>query len=114
MADEFAVLATRISALMDVRVNGSSESLLAEMEHTLTDGYARVLALEGERLRIERRIADLARELDADATGELRDLASRLIVADAEESRLRGLLEGLRRQAELLRADSTTPAVEPA
>jgi len=111
VADEHALLAARISALIDRDSNGSSELLLAEMEHTLTDGYARVLDLEGERWRIERRIAALARGLNGgDGTGELRELATRLDSADAEAGRLRALLDGLRRQADQLRASRATSA----
>jgi hypothetical protein len=113
MAVDTTLLAARISALIDDSASVSSESLLAEMEHTLTDGYARVLELEGERWRIERRISDLAREIETNETGELRLLAQRLLTADDEAGRLRGLLERLRRRTEAVRA-ATAAAFETA
>ena len=114
MADDIVLLAARISELMDGNTSNSSESMLAEMEHTLTDGYAQVLALEGERWRIERRIADLARDLDADGTGELRDLASRLLRAETDVGRLRRLLESPRLRADALRAETAAAALKTA
>ena len=45
-------LLDRISALL-----GDSTGDLDTIEHTLTDGYARALALEAERWRLERRVA---------------------------------------------------------
>jgi len=38
---------------------------LARLEETLTDGYAEALALETERLRLERRLGSLRELLDA-------------------------------------------------
>lgn len=76
------------------------------MEDTLTDGYALALGLEGERLRIERRMAELARTVERpEEAGELRRLATRLIGTEAELSEIRTLLAELRR-----RAGSPTPA----
>lgn len=75
------------------------------MEHTLTDGYALALALEAERLRMARRMAELARTVEhPEETGELRRIATRLIGAETELSELRGLLADLRRYAEARRA----------
>ena len=44
---------------------------LARMEDTLTEGYARALALEAERWRLERRIGEVAREGRTDVGEEL-------------------------------------------
>ena len=50
-------LIDRIEALVEQPSEGSPDVLLEAMEHTLTDGYAEALAIEGERLRTEREIA---------------------------------------------------------
>lgn len=69
------------------------------MEHTLTDGYALALELEGECLRIGRRMADLTRTVEQpEEAEELRSLAGRLIVTEEELSKLRTLLAELRRR----------------
>jgi predicted nucleic acid-binding Zn-ribbon protein len=75
------------------------------MEHTLTDGYARALQLEAERLRLERRIADLAHRIDGqEHADELRALAQRLRSADDDLAVLRDLLTELQRRVEAQRA----------
>lgn len=83
---------------------------LDEIEDTLTSGYAGALALEAERWRIERRIAELASELGGDAefelhrTEEIVGLAQRLSVADDSLIRLRETLSALRERADAVRA----------
>jgi ABC-type phosphate transport system auxiliary subunit len=81
---------------------------LARLEDTLTEGYARALALEAERWRLERRIADAASKL-GDKSGalqqsELAKLGQRLSAADGDLSSLRGLLSSLRSRANEVRA----------
>jgi hypothetical protein len=103
-----AMLLERIRELVDEPVGAEPNGLLARIEHTLTDGYARALALEGERMRIERRIGEVAAELrDGDSerkAKEISDLAARLSDADGDLSQLRGELSTLRRRASLVRA----------
>jgi uncharacterized protein HemX len=85
---------------------GAGAPPLAQLEETLTSGYARALALEAERLRIERRMAELASRLQGDAAdgaAELGELSTRLSKADSELSRLRALLASLRTRASDLR-----------
>ena len=71
------------------------------MENMLTTGYAHALELEGERLRLERRLREILRSgslggpLWADELGEL---TRQLENADHELARLRGLLATLRAQ----------------
>ena len=105
MAD--LALLERIRALADMPANGASPGALAEIEHTLTDGYARALALEAERWRIERRLAEvaatLARRADAKTT-ELSSLARRLADTDEELTRLRTMLASLRERRDEARA----------
>lgn len=75
------------------------------MEHTLTDGYALALGLEGERLRIARRMGELARTIERpEEAVELRGLAARLIANEGELAELRMLLAELRRRADSLAA----------
>jgi len=81
-----------------------AEPSLADVEETLTQGYAEALALEAERLRIERRLGEVARSATGDHTAELRSLGSRLRVADGEIVRLRTILGTLNDRARALRA----------
>lgn len=72
------------------------------LELTLTEGYAEALALDGERLRLERRIEELTAELAEGGQNrpeELRKLISRLETAEDDLVELRDLLEKLRRRA---------------
>ena len=95
MAD-LAPLLERITGLLKNRSADPGKPLVTEMEDTLTDGYARALQLEAERLRLERRIGELARSVDGpEETDELKALAGRLRDVDVE-------LEGLRNRLGLL------------
>jgi hypothetical protein len=85
----------------------SAESpTLARLEDTLTEGYARALAIEAERWRLERRIGEVAREGRSDVGEELRSLGTKLTRADGELLRLRGLLGTLHERARVLRKAS--------
>ena len=78
---------------------------VTEMEDTLTDGYARALELESERLRLERQISQLARQIDTPAQADqMRALAERMIAVDYELDGLRGRLGALQRHLEQTRA----------
>jgi hypothetical protein len=105
MAHDLVMLLQRIRGLIDARSADPGKPLLTEMEHTLTDGYARALELEAERLRLERRIGELAHSLRGpDEAQELRVLAERLRTADDELASLRGVLAALQRQVDADRA----------
>jgi hypothetical protein len=93
MNEDLSVLFDRIGVLLDPPGTGVPTPRSEEVEHTLTDGYARALALEGERLRMERRIQTLAG--DVEHAPELRALKSRLEALDAELAQLRDLLRVL-------------------
>ncbi len=97
----------QIQALLDAPSTGAEAPSLARMEDTLTDGYAQALALEAERWRLERRLAEVARELGgADGStlaAELATLSGRLNAADSELSALRGLLGTLHERARVAR-----------
>src|SRR5690348_4694963 len=107
MAD-YSMLLERIRELVDEPVGPERDALLARIEHTLTDGYARALALEAERLRIERRIGQMAAEIrhgDGERKAqEISALATRLSDADGDLAQLRGELQTLRRRASQVRA----------
>ena len=103
---EDAGLLEEIAALVAEPAPTEHAGLLARMEDTLTAGYARALALEAERLRIERRINSVAAELSAggDRNDELAELSRRASEADGALSGLRKLLDTLRVRARELRA----------
>jgi hypothetical protein len=94
--------------IADLLDGGADKRSLEELEETLTTGYATALQIEGERLRLERRIKQVA-SLVGDGVErakpqELANLARRLDSADAELSRLRAMLGSLREQAAAARA----------
>jgi ABC-type phosphate transport system auxiliary subunit len=97
-----------IRTLLQAPDTGAGAPSLDRIEHTLTTGYARALALEAERLRIERRLAVVATRLGDEATdedaAEVARLGQRLSVADDSLARLRTLLVSLRSRADKLRA----------
>jgi uncharacterized protein involved in exopolysaccharide biosynthesis len=84
-----------------------SEPSLARLEDTLTEGYAEALALEAERLRLQRRLGEVARSATAHHTAEIRLLGTRLTSAEGELYRLRAVLSTLHDRARTLRAGAT-------
>jgi hypothetical protein len=88
-----------IRKLLSAPADGVGAPTLARLEDTLTGGYAQALALEAERLRLERRLGEVAREAGGGdpsrLTAELASLASRLTSADGELAKLRALLGSL-------------------
>ena len=97
----------RISSMLAAPPTGDEAPSLDEIEETLTAGYANALALEAERLRIERQIAAAAASLSAESedptTAELASLGQRLTAADGDLARLRALLSSLRLRADQAR-----------
>jgi ABC-type phosphate transport system auxiliary subunit len=85
---------------------------LARLERTLTDGYAHALSLEAERLRLERRMSELAGELhdgnQEQKAEELVEVSRRISSAGAEIEQLRATLEELRVRARAVRAETPT------
>jgi ABC-type phosphate transport system auxiliary subunit len=81
---------------------------LASLERTLTDGYAYALALESERWRLERRMSELAGELQEgnqeQKTEELACVSRRLSSNNSMLSSLRGTLSQLRARATAVRS----------
>jgi len=80
---------------------------LANVEDTLTAGYAQALALEGQQLRLERKLWRLARDLGDGpdiVTHEAGELSGLLAGVESELVELRTLLVTLRDRARALRA----------
>ena len=102
-------LLDRIQALVDGRDNASPERLLERMEHTLTDGYARALALEAEYLRIAREIGPATAGAARSSSEKFAALAERLLAVEYDRERLSALLTPLRLQTQAL-ASSLAPA----
>jgi len=101
------LLLDRIEALLDVRPTVAEPQSVARIERTLTDGYASALALEGERLRIDREIQTVTAGINSGNPSrraeELSLLTRRRTKVDGELVHLRERLELLRRKARELR-----------
>jgi hypothetical protein len=111
MPDDIASILDRVRNLIEDRSDADPAELIAEMELTLTDGYAHALALEGESLRIGREIGDLvAHAAEGDAAVDLTVLAERLARAESDVTRLRAPLDRLRSRVELVRRSATDGA----
>lgn len=114
--DEIARLCDEIRALLDAPLAPGRESLEG-LEHTLTEGYARALALDAEQRRLERRIAELGMDVRRGREGAAEDLAAlagRVSTASGRLARLRALLAGLRERTNAVRAAGGYAAVENA
>lgn len=90
-------LRERIAELLSLPESGAGAPTIEAVETTLTDGYAAALALDAERWRIERRLADTA------DPGEQTRLSQRLETADGELAGLRSLLRTLHARARTMR-----------
>ena len=89
MSDDLSILFDRIRTLLDdddPRRRGGGEAV----ELTLTDGYARALALDGERMRLGSQVRELAGS--DEHVGEVRILKARLALLEEELAQLRGML----------------------
>ena len=107
MTKEIADLYDHIHALLEEPAETDGSRYRARVEHTLTDGYARALALEAESKRLERRVAELAGGMNGSTPGhqaeELGEAARRLGLVDAELTKLRGVLTELKARASAVR-----------
>ena len=96
----------QITALLEAAADERGPSV-ERLEDTLTAGYAVALTLEAERLRIERRMAEVAAQLGDEESPlrakELTGLSERLSKADNELVRLRTALVTLKNQARAAR-----------
>jgi len=102
----------QIAELLKMPSSGEEAPTLARLEDTLTEGYAEALALEAERLRIERRLGEVARSAgngsENGVAQELTSLSRRLTTADGELASLRTLLGSLRDRARATRGAGRT------
>ena len=102
MVEDDAILLEDIQTLLAAK---PGEPGLAAIEDTLASGYARAMALEAERWRLERRLGELARGIadGRESTDELAQLARRMSTADGDLSTLRTALGSLRDRAREIR-----------
>src|SRR5436190_795062 len=89
-----------IRTVLEAPEAGEGAPTPAHIEHLLTSGYARAMAIEGEQWRLQRRIVDVALQL-ADEYNELqardlRKLARELREVDEELVSIRALIRSLR------------------
>jgi hypothetical protein len=87
-----------IRSLLDLP-SGAESPPRADVEDTLTSGYAYALVLERDRLRIERELRALVRSNERADQHELAELSVRLDAAVQELAGVRALLSTLRTQA---------------
>lgn len=96
---DFGALCDELEALIGAPPRNDDASR-ARLERTLTDGYAQAMTLEGERLKLERRIGEVASEVTVEQRGakteELAELSQRLRRASMELAHLRQLLAAAR------------------
>lgn len=101
-AIDYATLCDELDALIQAPPARDSDGR-ARFERTLTDGYAGAMKLEAERLRLERRIGEVAAQVSVQNRGakteELAELSIRLSRASDELERLRKLLVAARDRA---------------
>jgi chromosome segregation ATPase len=104
---EVNVVLERIDALL------GEAPPVPELERTLTDGYATALALEGERIRIDRRMDGVAASIEEDPDGakELSALAERRARVDSELRHLRERLGLLKQRMRELRSAVPQPGL---
>jgi ABC-type phosphate transport system auxiliary subunit len=104
-------LLEQIDELLAAPTSPDEPAALARLERALTDGYAHALSLEAERLRLERRMTELAGELhdgnQEQKAEELVQVSRRISHAGAEIDRLRGTLSQLRARATAVRATAS-------
>jgi ABC-type phosphate transport system auxiliary subunit len=105
-------LLDEIDELLAERTPSEEPATLARLERTLTDGYAHTLSLEAERLRLERRMSELAGQLhdgnQEQKAQELVQVSRRITRAGAEIEQLRATLEELRARAREVRGETPT------
>jgi hypothetical protein len=104
-----AANADREAVLDDIRtLTATPAPLLGQVERTLADGYACVLHIEAEQLRLRRRLEESAAALGESAgserVGEVAGFARGIARANSELAELRAALSELAETARRLRA----------
>jgi hypothetical protein len=95
--DRLPAVLTEIRSLLDLPAHAAASR--AHVEDTLTTGYAYALGLEGDRLRLERRLRAVLRAEARPDPREVAELSGRLERADEEIAGVRALLADLRAHA---------------
>ncbi len=107
VANPLPALLEQIDELLASPSPEEEPATLARLERTLTDGYAHALSLEAERLRLERRMSELAGALHEgnkeQKAQELVQVSRRITSAHADIERLRCSLSELRSRATAVR-----------
>jgi tRNA C32,U32 (ribose-2'-O)-methylase TrmJ len=101
MADRSDTVIRRVRALLVALNEGKSVPSRERIEATLTEGYAAALALDGERLRLERRMDEVTAHV-AHGGGhvkEMQKVLARLETTEQDLADLRDLLARLRTRA---------------
>jgi tRNA C32,U32 (ribose-2'-O)-methylase TrmJ len=101
MAERFDNVIRRIRALL-VALNEGNHPSREHVEETLTEGYAAALALDGERLRLERRMDEVTAHVAQGANArvkEMQKVLARLETTEQDLADLRDLLTRLRSRA---------------
>jgi hypothetical protein len=102
VAHRLDTVTERIHTLLAAPQEGPGAPTRDPLEATLTEGYAAALELDGERMRLERRIGQLTAKLAEGGLNrptELRHLIARLDAAEEDLAELRDLLAKLRSRA---------------
>jgi hypothetical protein len=104
---EVQIVLERIDALL------GGAPPVPELERTLTDGYATALALEGERIRIDREMEGVAAAIDENPqeAKKLSALAARRASLDSEITHLRARLGLLKQRTREVRAAVPQPGL---
>jgi predicted nucleic acid-binding Zn-ribbon protein len=106
--DEDLMLLNRIHGLLGEPAPGTAAPPLATLEDTLTTGYAAVLELEAERLRLQRDIVLVVRKMSVVAArthaDEIRALEDRIARVDRRLANLRAELIPLKQRVSKIRA----------
>ena len=94
------MLVAEMNALLDeiAAVISDDGADRAQIERTLTDGYAHALTLESERLRLEKRIGELTERRGSKATQEVAMLSRELDGTSGNLATLRSTLAELRKR----------------
>lgn len=99
MGSRREILIERVRRLLAAPREGHDAPSRDKIEWTLTEGYAEALALDGERLRLRRRIHEVTTDvIDGRGSGttELAGLRDRLEATEEDLTDLRELLATLR------------------
>ncbi|MGH2921709.1 MAG: hypothetical protein ACRDKU_06565 [Gaiellaceae bacterium] len=99
MAARRDIVIERIRTLLEALNKGNGTPSRERIESTLTEGYAEALALDGERLRLERKIDDVTAHLASGGRSRLEELQrvmARLESTEQDLADLRELLSSLR------------------